>query len=95
MTDLIKNMKETEPVRLYLYSVLVPVLALLVMKGVIGGDEMATYLAVGAAVLGVPAVEKARSKVDSPSTAAAKTDALEAEFQMNLDREFGTGPMDI
>jgi len=92
--NFLKNVKETEPVRLYLYSVLVPVLGLLVLKGVLGSDEMAAYLAVGGAVLGVPAIEKARAKVDSPSTSAAKTEALEAEFQMNLDREFGTGPMD-
>lgn len=92
--NFIKNAKETEPVRLYLYSVLVPVLAFLVLKGVIGGDEMTAYLAVGAAILGVPAVEKARGAVDSPSTSAAKSEALEAEYQMNLDREFGTGPMD-
>jgi len=84
----LKHVKETEPVRLYLYSVLVPVLAFLVLKGVIGGDEMAAYLAMGAAVLGVPAVEKARSAVDSPATATAKQEALEAEYELNIEQEY-------
>jgi len=52
-----------EPVRKYLYGILVPVVALLVYKGVVAADEAALWLAVAAAALGVPAVEYARSKV--------------------------------
>lgn len=54
---------KTEPVRLYLYSVLVPLLAVLVVWGVVDAGDVPLYLAVLAALLGVPAVEIARSKV--------------------------------
>lgn len=82
MIDILKKAKETEPVRLYLYSVLASILALLVLKGVLSGDEMTAYLVVAATVLGVPAIEKTRSVVDSPSTAKAKQEALEAEHEL-------------
>lgn len=71
---------ETEPLRRYVYGVAVGVLGLLVILGVVT-DEVA--YAVGgflSVVLVVPAVEVARSKVDSPATAAAKDAAL-AEAQ--------------
>lgn len=61
--DFLKALKKNEPVRLYLYSVLVSVLALLVLKGLLSGDEMVAYLGVAATVLGVPAIEKARASV--------------------------------
>ena len=84
-----KVWKESEPVRLYLYSVLVPVLAFLAAKGVITGEDVLYYTAIGAAALGVaPAIEKVRSMVDSPSTAAAKQEALEAEYELNLEQEY-------
>lgn len=84
-----KAWKDSEPVRLYLYSVLVPVLALLAAKGVITNEDVAYYGVLAAAVLGVaPAVEKVRSLVDSPSTAQAKQEALEAEHEMNLEYEY-------
>ena len=84
--DKFKVWKDSEPVRLYIYSVVVPVLVLLAAKGVISGEDLAYYASLAAAVLGVaPAVEKVRSLVDSPSTAQAKQEALEAEYEMNLD----------
>lgn len=84
-----KAWKETEPVRLYIYSILVPALALLVAKGVITSEDALYYGAIGAAALGVvPAVEKVRSVVDSPSTSQAKQEALEAEHEMNLEYEY-------
>lgn len=52
-----------EPVRTYLYGILVPIIGLLVYKGVVASDEAAIWLAIAAAALGVPAVEAARSKV--------------------------------
>jgi hypothetical protein len=62
--------KDTEPVRLYLYGVLGPLVVLLVALGVVQADQALLWLAVGAAVLGVPAVEGARSLVTSPATQA-------------------------
>jgi len=58
-----KRWKDTEPVRLYLYTVLIAGIALLVSRGVVAADEALLWAALGAAVLGVPAVELARSKV--------------------------------
>jgi hypothetical protein len=60
--------KDTEPVRLYLYSVLGPLVVLLVALGVVQADQALLWLALAAAVLGVPAVERARSLVTSPAT---------------------------
>lgn len=54
---------KTEPVRTYLYSLLVPVLAVLVYYGVVESAATAMWIAVGTAVLGIPAVEVARGKV--------------------------------
>lgn len=62
-----KTWKDTEPVRLYLYTVLIAGIGLLVSRGVVAADEALLWAALGAAVLGVPAVELARSKV-SPVT---------------------------
>lgn len=69
--DKIKAWKSSEPVRLYLYGMLVPVLALLAVKGVIGNDDIALYVAIGGAVLVGPATEKARASVYSPDTVDA------------------------
>ena len=82
---MLNKVKASEPVRLYLYSLLAPVLGFLLLKGHLSSDEVSTYLALGVAVLGVPAVEKARSVVDSPATATAKQEALEAEALINSD----------
>jgi hypothetical protein len=54
---------KTEPVRLYLYGLAAPVLALLVYFGLVSTDAVPLYLAVAGAVLLVPAVESARSAV--------------------------------
>lgn len=53
----------TEPVRAYLGSLLVALVALLVGYGVLTGEQAALWLAFGTAALGVPAVRKARSRV--------------------------------
>jgi hypothetical protein len=49
-----------EPVRVYLYSVLVAVLALLLAYGLVEADKVPLWLGLAASVL---AVEGARSKV--------------------------------
>lgn len=52
-----------EPVRLYVYSVVGAVLAVLIVYGVIDSSAVPVILAAASAVLAVPAVELARSKV--------------------------------
>lgn len=52
-----------EPVRTYLYSLLTPLVALLVADGVLTNDNAVLWIAVAAAVLGVPVVETVRSRV--------------------------------
>jgi len=52
-----------EPVRTYLYPVLLAVVGVLVGYGVLEQTQAALWIALGAALLGVPAVEKARSRV--------------------------------
>jgi hypothetical protein len=76
--------KDTEPVRLYLYSVLGPLVVLLVALGVVESDQALLWLALAAAVLGVPAVERARSLVTSPAT-AARHDQDVRDYLADLD----------
>ena len=52
-----------QPVRSYLYSVLIPGEALAVSYGLLSDNQGALWLALGAAVLVVPAAELARAKV--------------------------------
>lgn len=59
----LKNLSVTEPVRLYVYSVVAAVVALLVAFGVLDSNVVPVILAVVTAVLAVPAVEKARASV--------------------------------
>lgn len=67
---------ESEPLRRYIYGVAVVVLGLLVTLGVLT-DELAFALGgVLSVALIVPAVEVARSKVDSPATAAVKDEVI-------------------
>lgn len=64
----VREWLQSEPVRLYLYGVLVPLLALLVAIGVITADLVPLVLALAAAVFGVPAAENLRKRVTSPKT---------------------------
>ena len=57
----------SEPVRVYLYGVLAALVALLVGYGVLTGELAALWLAFGAALLTVPAVERTRSSVTPAS----------------------------
>lgn len=52
-----------QPVRAYLYGVLIPGEALAVSYGLLSDNQGALWLALGAAVLVVPGVELARAKV--------------------------------
>lgn len=58
-TDLVRS----EPVRVYLYSVFVAIVAALVGFGVLSGAAVPLILGIVVAVLAVPAVEKARAAV--------------------------------
>jgi hypothetical protein len=57
-----------EPVRLYVYSVVAAILAVMITYGVVDSTALPVILAAVAAVLAVPAVEKARSKVSPVDT---------------------------
>jgi len=63
--------RDTEPVRLYLYSLMLPGAALAVVYGVATTEQATSWVAAAAAVLGVgvPAVEGVRARVTpwSPS----------------------------
>lgn len=52
-----------EPVRLYAYSVIAAILAVLITYGVVDASALPVILAAASALLAVPAVETARSKV--------------------------------
>jgi hypothetical protein len=52
-----------EPVRKYVYSILLPLAAVLVYYGVASSEEVTLWLGVAAVVLGVPATELARARV--------------------------------
>lgn len=65
--------KSTEPVRSYLYTLLAPIVALLVYTGVVTDDGAPLWTALATAVLGVVGTETARSKVRSK--ASLKPDA--------------------
>lgn len=72
------NLRDTEPVRLYLYPIFTAVIALLAFKDIISADEAPFWLAIVASVL---AVEGVRKSVFSPSTAKAalETDPTELD----------------
>lgn len=61
-TSTLERWKATEPVRLYLYGLLGPLLALLIVYGLLDAHTAAAWAAVGAVVL-VPGVELARGAV--------------------------------
>lgn len=60
---MLKKLKDTEPVRLYLYSLVAPVLAALFAKGVVSGEDVLVYTTLAGSVLGVVGVEAARARV--------------------------------
>lgn len=64
-----------QPVRLYLYGVMLPGIGVLTAYGIVADAKASLWLALGTAVLGFPAVEIARAKVTpmaDPRTASGK-----------------------
>jgi RsiW-degrading membrane proteinase PrsW (M82 family) len=57
-----------EPVRSYVYTLLAPVLAVLVYYGVVASNAVDLWIALGTAVLGVTGTETARAKVRPTNT---------------------------
>lgn len=57
-----------EPVRLYVYTCVAAILAVLITYGVVDSAALPVILAAVSAVLAVPAVETARSKVSPVDT---------------------------
>lgn len=60
-----------EPVRLYVYTVVAAILAVLMTYGIVDEEALPVILAAVSAVVAIPVVEKTRSKVTpwSPETA--------------------------
>lgn len=58
-------MGKYEPVRNWLYGLLAPGVALLVIYGVLNSETAPLWIAAGTAVLGIPVTEIARSRVHS------------------------------
>jgi hypothetical protein len=57
-----------EPVRVWMYGTLAPALGVLFVYGILSATQVAAWLALGAGLLAVPAVETARSKVSPVRT---------------------------
>lgn len=53
----------SEPVRVYLYGLLAPLVAVLGAYGIVSDELAPLWIGLGAAVLGVPLIEAARRKV--------------------------------
>lgn len=60
-----------EPVRVYVYGLVVALLAVLVTLDYLDKADVPVWLALAAAVLAVPSVEGARASVTSPATLAS------------------------
>lgn len=70
----LQRWQDTEPLRLYLYGIVVPLLGAAVTYGLLTTEQLGAWLAVaGAALLGVGALERVRRIVWAP---AAVDDAL-------------------
>jgi hypothetical protein len=63
-----------EPVRSYLYTLVVPVLAVLVYFGAVQNDAVQLWVSVAAAVLGLTGTEIARARV-TPTVRLNRTQA--------------------
>lgn len=78
---LLERWRNTEPVRLYLYGILVPGVAVLVGYGWLTTERAGLWLAVGAAVLLFTGAgtELARHTVDSPRTVETIVERVRAD----------------
>jgi hypothetical protein len=75
----LEHWKRTEPLRLYLYGIVVPLLGAAVVYGLLTTEQLTAWLAVaGAALLGVGALERARSRhLWAPASVERETDAAD------------------
>jgi hypothetical protein len=91
-------LSRTEPVRRYLYSLLGPLLAVLVVYGIVGPTLVPLFIALGAAVLAIPTVEAARSRVRSKASleaeARAQAEAASARDPFDYPEDQGLYPED-
>lgn len=62
----------TEPVRAYIYTILVPLSALLVVYGILDDQTVTLWLGIASAILGIPATEIARKKVTPNARVASR-----------------------
>jgi len=62
-----------EPVRLYVYTCVAAILAVLITYGVVDSTAVPVILAAVSAILAIPAVETARSKVSPVDTTQGGT----------------------
>lgn len=69
MTELLRRWRDAEPVRLYLYGLLMPAAAIAAAYGLATGEQLALWLGLGAAVLLPVGTERARSRVTPASQA--------------------------
>lgn len=60
---MLKRWKATEPLRLYVYGLVAPVMAALILYGVLSSEEAAAWAGIAAAVLLPAGAEAARAKV--------------------------------
>lgn len=67
------KLRNTEPVRLYLYPVVLALLGVLVHYKIVEPEAVPLWTVFAGAVLAVGGVEKARSLVSSPATVNATT----------------------
>lgn len=63
MITILSRWRAAEPVRVYIYSVMVPALLVAVGYGLVSGAQATLWLTLAAAVLGVGSTEAARSNV--------------------------------
>jgi len=70
VSKFLQKWKAAEPVRLYLYGVLVPVVAGLVAFGVLDQELVPYVIATATAALGIAGIESARASVVAPLSLA-------------------------
>jgi hypothetical protein len=86
--------RDTEPLRLWLYGIVVPALAAAVVYGWLTTEQMGAWLAVAAAaLLGVGAMERVRRTVWAPASVERRMHEVDADAYQDGrdDAERGSG----
>lgn len=88
--ELLSKLKASEPVRLYLYPILVILIGYGVYRGVVD-DSVATLVVIPAlgVLLGIPATEAARAKVTPQAKVPDIVDTAIAETREQVEQRFG------